>query len=141
MTKELEAYKNYIKEKNIKNSKTREKILQKFLTIEGHLTINELYDAVKKELPNVGLATVYRTMKTLCDAGLAEEIDIGDGMKRFEHKFEHKHHDHLICIKCGRMIEFVDEEIEKLQKRICDRYNFIIKYHKLQIFGYCNECR
>lgn len=141
MKKELEAYKNYIKENNIKQSKPREKILKKFLETEKHITITELYELIKKEYPDIGIATVYRAMKVICDSGLAEEIDIGDGTKRFEHKFEHKHHDHLVCIKCGKIIEFENESIEALQKEICKEYNFTIVNHKLQIFGYCSNCK
>ncbi len=141
MTGEFGIYQDYIKENSIKNSKPREKVLEVFLSAEKHLTIYDLYDLVKKEYPEIGQATIYRAMKVICDSGLADAIDIGDGIKRFEHKFGHKHHDHLICIKCGRIIEVRNDVIEELQEKMCKKYSFKITDHKLQIYGYCKDCK
>jgi Fur family transcriptional regulator, ferric uptake regulator len=131
---------NYIKEKQIKKSSQRNVILEKFLNTEKHLTVNELYELVKKSNPEIGFATVYRAIKVITAAGLAEEIDIGDGIKRYEHKYGHKHHDHLICIKCGEFIEFFDPDIEKLQEKITKKHKFSAIDHKLMIKGICSKC-
>jgi Fur family ferric uptake transcriptional regulator len=132
---------DYIKDNNIKKSNQRNIILNAFLNTEGHLTIQELYDIVKKINSGIGPATVYRAIKVITDAGLAEEIDIGDGIKRYEHKYGHKHHDHLICVKCNAFIEFCDPEIESLQEKIAKKHNFKVLDHKLQIKGLCSKCR
>jgi Fur family transcriptional regulator, ferric uptake regulator len=131
---------NYIRSNNIRKSSQRDAILDVFLKTEKHLTTEELSNLVKKENPEIGNATVYRAIKVICDAGIAEEIDIGDGKKRYEHKYDHRHHDHLICIKCNEFIEFFDPEIEKLQEKILKKYKFTAISHKLQINGICKKC-
>jgi Fur family ferric uptake transcriptional regulator len=80
-------------------------------------------------------------MKTICAAGLAEEVDFGDGMTRFEHKYGHEHHDHMICLKCGRFIEVVDTQIERLQEKLAKRHKFTPLKHKMQIIGICKNCK
>ena len=80
---------------------------------EEHTTAEELYGIVKKRDRTIGQATVYRVVRLLCEAGLAREVDFGDGVMRYEHLYEHKHHDHLICRSCGRTVEVCDPVIEK----------------------------
>jgi Fur family transcriptional regulator, ferric uptake regulator len=140
MESAITILKNYIKDKGIRKSSQREYILGIFLKTEKHLTSFELYDLVKKKYSSIGYATVYRALKVFCESGIAEEIDIGDGSKRYEHKYGHEHHDHLICMKCGRFIEFINPEIEKIQERVADDYHFTVLNHKLQILGICNDC-
>ena len=122
-------------------SKQREQILDIFLKTEKHSTINDLYDLVRKKDPKIGLATVYRTMRVICDAGLAREVDFGDGIGRFEHKYQHQHHYHLFCTKCGRVIEVLNPQIEKLQESLAKKHNFTLLSHKMKIFGICNTCK
>ncbi|HPO49777.1 MAG TPA: transcriptional repressor [Spirochaetota bacterium] len=141
MTQEKEVYYDYLSSKNIKHSKQRENILDVFLNAEEHLTIQELFEIVKKENKNVGVATVYRAMKIFCDAGLADEINLGDGNKRYEHKYNHKIHSHLICVKCGKLIEFCDERMEDIQSDVCSKFNFEPRDRRLQIYGVCEFCK
>jgi Fur family ferric uptake transcriptional regulator len=91
--------------------------------------------------PKVGLATIYRTLSLLTKSGLAAELDFGDGQKRYEHKYMHSHHDHMICTECGKIIEFNHPLIEQFQEEVATRNGFTITSHKLDIFGICNECR
>ncbi len=100
----------------------------------------DLYSLVRKKYPKNGYATVYRAMKVICDAGLAGEAGLGDGTARFEHKYGHGHHDHLICLECGRFIEAVEPKIEKLQENLARKHRFTAMSHKLQIFGFCKQC-
>ncbi len=131
----------YMKKTGMLHSRQREKILEMFLKMENHPTIGDLYERVKKKNPEIGLATVYRAMKVICAAGLARETDFGDGLKRFEREYEHEHHDHLVCIKCGRIIEVISPEIEKLQSELTKKHNFTPLKHRLQIFGTCRSCK
>ena len=130
----------YIRNNGMLHSSQREQILDIFLKTERHPTINDLYDLVRKKNPKIGLATVYRTMKVICDAGLAREMDFGDGLRRFEHKHKHQHHDHLICLKCGRIIEVRSPEIEKLQENLAKKHRFKTVRHRMEIFGICRTC-
>ena len=96
---------------------------------------------MKKKNPDIGYTTVYRTMKILEEADLCNEIDLGDGISRFEHRYGHEHHDHLICVKCGSYTEVIKPEIEKLQDELAKERRFIPLKHKLQVFGICRKCK
>ena len=117
------------------------KILKAFLNTERHVTTEELYNLVKKKAPNIGHATVFRALKLMSEADLARRVDFGARITRFEHKFGHSHHDHLVCLECGKCIEAVDPEIEKLQRRLAKRFYFESTSHKMEIFGVCKDCR
>ena len=134
-------FSQYLRKNGMLYSKQREQILDIFLKIEKHPVINELYDLVRKKHPQIGLATVYRTMKVICDAGLARETDFGGGTKRFEHKYKHQHHDHLVCLKCGRIIEVISPAIEKLQESLAKKHRFKAIRHRMEIFGFCKNCK
>jgi Fur family ferric uptake transcriptional regulator len=131
----------YVKDMSMLHSRQREQILDIFLKMEKHPTISDLYERVRKKNPRIGLATVYRAMKVICDAGLARETDFGDGLKRYEHEYGHEHHDHLVCVKCGRIIEVVSPEIEKIQNQLTKKHNFTPLRHRMQIFGTCKSCQ
>lgn len=131
----------YVKDMGMLYSRQREQILDTFLKMERHPTINDLYQRVRKKNPRTGLATVYRAMKVICDAGLARETDFGDGLKRYEHEHGHEHHDHLVCVRCGRIIEVVSPEIEKIQNQLAQKHTFTPLRHRMQIFGTCKSCR
>jgi len=135
------VFRQYLKNNGLLHSRQREQIVDIFLKMERHPTIGDLYERVRKKNPKIGLATVYRTMKVICDAGLARQTDFGDGVKRFEHRYQHEHHDHLICLKCGRIIEVMSPEIEKLQEKLAKKYTFTPLRHTMQIFGTCRICR
>ncbi|MCP2520587.1 transcriptional repressor [SCandidatus Aminicenantes bacterium Aminicenantia_JdfR_composite] len=138
---ERQIFENYIRSKNLKQSKQRMQILEIFLKTEKHLTAEELYRLVKRRFPSIGYATIYRTLKLLCDCGICSELRLDDGTIRYEHLYGHEHHDHLICIKCGKFVEVVDPEIEKLQEKLAKKEGFILKRHRLQMYGICKECR
>ncbi len=140
MQEEFDEFVDFLKRKNLKLTSQREEILRYFLKIDRHLTVEDLYNVVKKKDPNIGQATVFRTLKLLCEAGLAGEVDFGDKKIRYEHKYGHQHHDHLICVKCGKFIEVTQPEIEKLQDKLAKKYDFTPVRHRLEIFGLCREC-
>ena len=141
MNKEIKVFTNYIRDKNLKFTEQREEVLKTFLRSERHLTTEELYMLVKEKKSKIGYATVFRTLKLIEKSGLAEEVDFGDGVLRFEHKFGHNHHDHLICLECRTYIEVVSPEIERLQNELSKKYKFIPLRHKMQIFGICHRCK
>lgn len=141
MDKEIEILSKYIRDKNLKFTQQREEVLKAFLRTERHLSTEELYLLVKKKDPRIGYATVYRTLRLIDDCGLAREVDFGDGILRFEHKFGHSHHDHLVCLKCGKYIEVVNTQIERLQGKLSKKHKFTPLRHKMQIFGICHHCK
>lgn len=141
MRKEKEVFERYLRTKALKHSEQREKIMELFLQIEQHLTLDELYKIVSNKYPGIGQATVYRTMKLLCDCGLCQELKLEDGTTRYEHLFGHKHHDHLICTECGKFVEIVHPGIEKLQNKLFEKYGFHAQRHRMELYGICLSCK
>ncbi|OGW76476.1 MAG: transcriptional repressor [Nitrospirae bacterium RIFCSPHIGHO2_02_FULL_40_19] len=139
--KAKDIFLNYIKEKGLRNTNQREVILDTFLHANKHITVEELFNTVKKKNPEIGYATVHRNLKLMCECGVADEIKIGTSKARFEQKYGHEHHDHLICLKCGRFIEVNDDRIEKLQDKLAEANDFIPQRHKLEIYGLCKKCK
>lgn len=138
--KEFEILDEFIRSKSLRHTNQRETILRTFLATERHVSAEELHRIVKREDPSIGYTTVYRTMRLLSESGLCGEIDFGDGTIRFEHRYGHEHHDHLICTRCGTFTEVVQPEIEKMQDALAKKHRFTPESHKLQIFGVCSRC-
>ncbi len=129
----------YLEEHSLKHTKQRDAILDVFLQATGQITSEEIYQRVQDEHPSIGYTTVYRTMKLLCDAGLATERHFDDGLTRYE--IAHEHHDHLVCIRCGKIIEFECQMIESAQDAIAVRYGFKVLRHRHELYGHCQDCR
>lgn len=136
-----EIFIEFLRKKNLKLTGQRQEILNMFLKTERHVSVDDMYDIVRKKDPAIGHATVFRTLKLLRDAGIANEVDLGDRRIRYEHKYGHEHHDHLVCTRCGRFFEVVDMKIEELQDELCKKMGFIPQTHKMEIFGLCRQCR
>jgi len=141
MASALQVFVDYLRKKHLKLTDQRNTILNVFLKTERHLSVDDLYDIVRKKDSSIGHATVFRTLKLLSEAGIAKEVNLGDGKTRYEHKYDHEHHDHLVCLECGKFIEAVDSKIEKLQEELCKRHGFVPQQHKMEIFGICKKCR
>ena len=131
-----ERWRSYIQDRRLNTTSQREAIVEQFLRTRDHVSIDELLNKVRKRHPKVGYATVYRTLKLLVDSGLAVERQFGDGQARYEVVGDH--HDHLICMKCGLILEFEDDEIERLQDRIAERLGgFTVLRHRHELYGLC----
>lgn len=140
MQKEIELFKDTLKKNRLKITHQRLKVLESFLNTEKHVSCDELYRLLRRKNPDIGYATVYRTLKLIQQSGLAREVDFGDRVSRLEHEYGHQHHDHLVCLKCGKFIEVYDPEIEALQEKMAKTKNFTPVRHKMEIFGYCRRC-
>jgi len=138
---ETQVLTDYLRERNLKVTPHRELILETFLDHEGHRSVEDIYRSVKELDPRIGYTTVYRTMKILTECGLAREIDLADGITRYEHLFNLAHHDHMICMECGASIEFFNSEIEAVQDAASEQLGFKVLDHKLQIYGVCRDCQ
>jgi len=99
-----------------------------------HPDVDELYNRVSKIDPKISIATVYRTVKLFEEAGILTKHDFKGGKARYESMIE-SHHDHLIDVKTGEIIEFVDDEIENLQKKVAEKYGYTLVDHKLELYG------
>lgn len=134
-------FNDYAMSQGLRSTRQREIILDIFLSTHEHISVEELYLKIKSSHPGIGHATVYRTLKLFTEAGLAHEIHLHDGQTRYEHVLLGEHHDHLICTRCNTIIEFENAAIEKLQEEVASRHGFTIQSHKLELYGYCANCR
>ena len=138
---EKQIFHEHLKRERLKRTNQRELILDVFLDTEGHVSSEDLYSIIKAKDPSVGFTTVYRTLKLLKECGLARELEFHDGRILYEHDYKHSHHDHLICTQCGLLIEFYNEEIERLQDSITRHFRFKPLHHSHRIFGLCAACQ
>ena len=127
----------YLSRHGLKQTRQREAILDAFLASSGHITSEQLYEVVRDSPPDVGAATVYRTLRLLCEAGLANSHQFGNGVTLYE--VEGRHHDHLICNDCGSIIEFRNELVELEQEKIAKQHGFELTKHQHILFGTCTR--
>jgi Fur family transcriptional regulator, ferric uptake regulator len=135
------TFADFISQRGLKSTKQRDIILDAFLSSDRHLSIEELYLKLRATHSNIGYATVYRTLKLFAEAGIAREMQFGDGQTRYEHVGEGEHHDHLVCTRCGSIEEFENETIEQLQTEVAASRGFLIERHRLELYGLCGSCR
>jgi Fur family ferric uptake transcriptional regulator len=140
---EISKLKENLKAQGYKLTPQRRAIVDGIVGSEGqHLTAEEIYDLVKEDCPEIGLATVYRTIAMLEELGIVSRLDLGDNISRYElvHEEENHQHHHLICNNCSKVIEVEGDLLDILEQNIEDKYKFKIKDHSVKFFGICNEC-
>ena len=139
----LERFRSLLRERSLNMSKVRESIARAALTYRGHFSVDELVQSLHESgVQDAHLATVYRAMPLLVEAGLVQPalISKADG-QRYEASFEREHHDHLVCTSCGRVVEYQSEAMEALQREIARRFEFELDDHVLELRGRCKSCR
>jgi Fur family ferric uptake transcriptional regulator len=139
MTNLIDRLNDYVAAKRLKKSDQRTAILDIMINKRGHLTVDEIRGLLKKQSPDIGIATIYRTMKLFSDAGIVKELNI-DGTARYEIITE-GHHDHLVCTSCGMTVEITSATIEKEQDSIAAKHGFQLTDHTLLLLGLCQICR
>lgn len=143
MTSETKRIRALVKDKGYKLTPQRRATLDVIVNNEGkHLSTEEVYFEVKKQCPEIGLATVYRTMLLLEEMQVLQKHHFDDGRYRYElrHPEEDHHHHHLICTHCGKVIEVEEDLLEKLEHNIEEKYNFKILDHRVKFMGCCQDC-
>ena len=129
-----------LKEAGLKVTHSRCKILEIFQSLpDKHFTADQIKDLLSKNGETIGLATVYRVLTQLEMADLIQKNNFSDTQSAYEIK--KSHHDHLICTKCGKIIEFVNDDLESLQESISNKYKFQLKSHVMTLFGICDNCK
>ncbi len=137
--KETLLLRDHLAKHQLKLTRQREQILSVFLKME-HITAEQMYRMLAKKDPHIGLATIYRTLNLFCEAGLAQARHFGT-QTQYDNISHKGHHDHLICTDCGKIVEFENCDIERLQEEVAHRNGFTIKTHKLELYGLCAACR
>lgn len=137
---ERQKFKEFLSKKGLKLTKERDEILNEILDINGHFDPDELFLRLKAKGSKVSRASIYRTIPLLIDNGLIEEVERVARHAHYERVSGKQHHDHMICIKCSKVVEFYSPELETLQDKICKKEKFKGIRHSLEIFGYCKNC-
>ncbi len=137
--KEISVLQEHLSKHQLKLTRQREQILTVFLRME-HITAEQMYRLLAKKDPHIGLATIYRTLNLFCEAGLAQARHFG-AQTQYDNVSHKGHHDHLICTSCGKIVEFENCEIERLQEEVAAKNGFTIQTHKLELYGLCSSCR
>lgn len=140
MANKIAELNRYIAKKGLKVTRQREAVAEVFFSASGHISAEELYLKVSKSHPGIGLTTVYRTLKLLTEAGLAKERRFGEPQGVYEKEDGDRHHDHLICTRCGKIVEFKEPTIEQMQEDVATRYGFVVTDHKMELYGLCGTC-
>ncbi len=130
----------YMVEHGMRATEQRRLIIDTFMAVQPHVSIDELLAQVRQKDPRVGYATVYRTLKMLAECGIAHERHFDDGFARYELAVAANHHDHLICTACGKIVEFEEPQIETLQSAIAGRHGFVVTHHRHELYGLCADC-
>lgn len=128
----------FLKKKGLRMTPQRQAILDLLLVSEHHVSQEEIYAKLKAR--GIGKVTVFRTLKMLETSGLVDSVASPGGKRRYELETGRPHHDHLICVECGRIIEIRWAEVEKIQERACKKIGFRPLYHRHEIFGRCKAC-
>ena len=139
-----EAFIKILKSKGLKVTNQRKAVLKALSSKpDQHLTAEEIYELVRVDTPEIGIATIYRTIQLLCELGLIDKLNLDDGYVRYEigkeDKNEHHHH-HLICKSCGKVWSFEDDLLEELESYIERKTDFHVLDHELKFYGQCKEC-
>lgn len=134
---QLSRFRDYLVEHGLRLTTQRRAIAEAFFTGDKHLSLLEILDLAKAQRDSIGYATVYRTMRLLTEGGFAVEHKFGENHARFEPAIEGEHHDHFICVECGRIAEFEDELIEERQTLLARERGYEVVSHKHEVYVRC----
>ena len=137
---EDQKFEEFLKLKELKYTSERKLILKAIFSFHKHFDVEELFEKLREQGNHISRATIYRTIPLLLQSGLITEALHCQDKTSYENIFNKKHHDHLVCTNCGKIIEFYNEKIEKLQEEVCRQHNFVPIEHRLGIKGYCEDC-
>jgi len=135
-----DVFRDFLQTRGLKLTRERKVILEEVFKYHDHFDIDEFYLKVRQNGLRVSKASIYRTLPLLLECGLVDEVKTTERQAFYEHIHGHKHHDHLICLSCGKVIEFYSPAIEKLQEEICRKSRFKSLRHILEIQGHCKDC-
>ncbi len=140
MEEGIVAFEEFLRKKGLKSTRQRRLIVERAFLTHTHFSAEGLFELLRKEDDTISKATVYRTLALLTEGRLLEPIDFGKGYKYYEHVLGHSHHDHLVCIRFGRITQFEDDTIENIQVEVSRKMRFKPMSHSLKIFGSCRRC-
>ncbi len=141
MKSELQVFQDYIRGRDLRRTRERERILQEVFEIHGHFDVDGIYFRLKQKGVKVSKASIYRALPLFIDCGLVREVDFNEGHWHYEHIYGHSHHNHLRCLGCGEIQEFENQFLNCLEEQLAREYGYYIQSHHLQVQGFCPACR
>lgn len=140
-TEALQTFRRFLEARGLRMTRDRRAIVEQIFSTSEHFSMDDLFIALRLKGERLSKTTLYRNLPLLIESGLIRRVPDESASGRFEHVWGQPHHDHLICLGCGREIEFSCDEIEKAQEEICRMFDFEPVRHRLGIWGYCRNCR
>jgi Fur family ferric uptake transcriptional regulator len=137
----LERFRRYLRDRHLPVTRQRDLIAQAVFLSDDHPSVEGIRRVLEQRGEHVGVATVYRTLEVLVESGLVRAHDFGEGFRRYEPMPSQTDHEHLICERCGRVIEFQHERLERMLPALADEHGFQHQRHSVEIYGVCRECR
>jgi Fe2+ or Zn2+ uptake regulation protein len=137
----MQILKETLQKEGLRYTQQRQEIWNELCSSDEHRDAEEIFFTLRKRGLGISRATVYRTIDVLVKNKLIDKLDIGDGRARFEYNEKYLHHDHLVCTRCGKIVEFYNDEIEELQNEIAKQYRFTLLDNRHQLFGICKDCQ
>ena len=134
---ETKKLREILHQKNLRYTPQRQEVWDEICATKEHRDAEDIYNSLRKRQTNVSRATVYRTIDILVKNNLVRRLDLGDGRSRFENKMGIAHHDHIVCLDCRKIVEFMNEDIEEIQEQVAKEMGFEIVRHVHQLFGRC----
>ena len=132
-----DTLKRILNKENLRYTQQRQEVWDEICSTNEHRDAEDIYNSLRKRQTNVSRATVYRTIDVLVKNNLVRRLDLGDGRSRFENKMGIAHHDHIVCLDCRKIVEFMNEDIEEIQEQVAKEMGFEIVRHVHQLFGNC----
>jgi Fur family ferric uptake transcriptional regulator len=137
----LDRFRRHLREQHLPITRQRDVVARAVLLSDEHLSVDAIQRRLQEQGERVGLATIYRTLDVLVESGLVRAHDFGEGFKRYEPMAQQSGHEHLICVRCGRVVEFQNERLERILPIIADEHAFQHQQHRVEIHGICPDCR
>ncbi|MGN6392387.1 MAG: Fur family transcriptional regulator [Gemmatimonadales bacterium] len=137
----LERFRRYLRDRHLPVTRQRDLVAQAIFLSDDHPSVDAIRRVLRERGEHVGVATVYRTLDVLVESGLVRAHDFGEGFRRYEPMPSQTHHEHLICERCGRVVEFQHERLERMLPVLADEHGFQHQRHRVEIYGVCRECR
>lgn len=142
----VHLFEKFLASRDLRLTRQRAEILRAMYATHKHINADDLYDLLRREDTQgqlkISRATVYRTLSLLTEGGFIQALELGtEHGTLYEHVLGHGHHDHMICLTCGRIIEFLDDELERVQSEAVARHGFEVSWHRLNVYGKCVACQ
>jgi Fur family ferric uptake transcriptional regulator len=140
MTHAMQVFARHLNARNLRLTKERKAVLEEIFSHQGHLEVEELSHSLRRKKTRASRATIYRTLDLLTESGIVRKVDLGHGHGHYELALDRPDHEHMICLECGKVIEFSDGDIHRSLDNLCKKKGFKRTSHRFQVFGYCKRC-